>query len=211
MPRILLADDHAVVRKGLRALLADEPAVEVVGEATTADEAQVLAADLQPDVMLLDLRMPGPPATETVRFLGAQSPETRVIVLTAHGDEAAVRELVGLGVRGYVLKDDPPDTLVEAIQAVERGGTWFSPQVVAALLERRPAGEQEHGMQLTERERDLLELVKRGWDNQRIAAELSLGEQTIRNYLHVLYSKLGVSSRAEAVVWAHQHDLPADR
>lgn len=203
--RVLLADDHPVVRAGVRAMLAGEPDIEIAGEAVTGNEAQDLYATLEPDVLLLDLSMPGPPAAETVRFLHSQSLPVHVVMLTAYRDEAAVRELVRLGVEGYVLKDDEPEAVAAAIRRVAAGGTWFSPHVMAALTQRPPR--ETETLHMTDRERQLLDLIRRGWDNKRIATELSLSEQTVRNYLSVVYGKLGVTSRAEAVVWTHEHDL----
>lgn len=208
MIRVLLADDHPVVRAGLRALLANESDIEVVGEAVTGAEAQELAVTLHPDVVLLDLRMPGPPAVETVWFVHSQSPPVRVVMLTAHLEQAAIRELVRQGVAGYVLKDDEPMSIARAIRCAVAGGRWFSPDVMSALAQRQdyPTTADEI-LHLTDREKQILELIKKGLDNSRIAGELSLREQTVRNYLSVLYGKLGVTSRAGAVVWTHEHEF----
>jgi len=208
MIRVLLADDHPIVRQGLRALLADEPEIAVVGEATTGDEVQEACRTLQPDVLLLDLSMPGPPAADTVRSLRVLSPAIQIVMLTAHRDEAAVRELVSLGVGGYVLKDDEPETVAEAIVQVAGGGTWFSAWAMEALV-HGPGSVTSKGQapHLTSREKVLLELVKKGWNNKHIATELSLGDQSVRNYLRVLYGKLGGTSRPEAVVWTHEHEF----
>jgi len=206
MIRVLLADDHPIVRQGLRALLADDPEIAVVGEATTGDEVREACRTLQPDVLLLDLSMPGPPAADTVRSLRVHSPAIQVVMLTAHRDEVAVRELVGLGVGGYVLKDDEPETVAEAIVRVARGGRWFSAWAMEALVQR-PNMAPSEAPHLTSREKELLGLVKKGWDNKHIASELSLGEQSVRNYFSTLYGKLGVTSRAEAVVWTHEHEF----
>jgi DNA-binding NarL/FixJ family response regulator len=200
--RVLVADDHAVLRLGLGALLANQPDLCLVGEATTGDEAQRLCEELQPDVLLLDLSMPGRPARETVGFVRERSPVTRVVILSAYCDGAAVRELVALGVDGYVVKDDAPDAAVRAIRSVSRGDTWFSRPVMAELAGREAAeGRRENGPELTERERQLLGMLADGWDNARIAAELKLRPQTVRNYLTRLFAKLGVGTRAEAAAW----------
>ena len=140
-------------------------------------------------------------------FVHEHCPHARVLVLTAYDDDAYVRGLLAAGIAGYVLKDEAPDVLVDAVRGVAHGGTWFSRAVVAVLaLPPRPA--VAAGPTLTNRERELLALLARGWDNARIAQELRLGEQTIRNYLSRLYGKLGVQTRAEAIVWAHAHDAP---
>lgn len=206
--RVLLADDHGVVRAGLQAMLAGEPDIEVVGEAVTGDEVPDRCVSLQPDVLLLDLSMPGPPAAETVPSLHAQAMPIHIVILTACRDQAAARELVRLGVSGYILKDDEPEAVAAAIRQVAVGGTWFSPQVMAALSHGPfRATSETDTLPFTGRERQLLGLVRRGWDNKRIASELNLSEQTVRNYLSVLYAKLGVASRAEAVVWTREHGL----
>lgn len=206
--RVLLADDHPAIRAGVRAMLANEPDLEVVGEAVTGNEAQDLCVSLAPDVLLLDLSMPGPPAAATVRFLHAQSLPIRVVMLTAYRDEAVIRELVRLGVAGYVLKDDEPETVAAAVRRVVAGGTWFSRQVMDALVRgRRDVSAETGAPHLSGRERQLLALIRRGLDNAHIAKELELREQTVRNYLSIVYGKIGVSSRAEAVVWTHEHEI----
>lgn len=206
--RIVLADDHAVVRTGLRTLLAEESDIVVVGEAATGDAAQQLCVDLHPDILLLDLSMPGSSALETAAFLHANSPETRIVMLTAYHDGTAVRELVRAGVGGYVLKDDEPEAVAEAIAQVAGGGTWFSPQVMEELVRgSRGVDNGGHLPDLTDREWELVSLIKRGWDNKHIAAELGLGEQTVRNYFSTIYAKIGVTSRTEAVIWAREHSF----
>lgn len=211
MIRVLLADDHAVVRAGLRAILAAEPDIRTVAEATTGEEAQRLCAELQPDVLLLDLSMPGPSASDTVTYARLHSPATRVVVLTARDDPASVHELTALGAGGYVLKDDEPEAVVAAIRGVHGGGSWLSRGAVAAVT-RSPthATAEREERRLTGRERQLLGLLASGHDNARIAAELHLSEQTVRNYLTRLYDKIDVSSRIEAVAWLRAHEERTD-
>ena len=203
--RVLLADDHPFVLAGLRTTLETEPDVLVVGEAADGDEAQRQCRALQPDVLVLDLNMPGSPATATVAFVREHCPNVRVVVLTAYED-AYVRALIAAGVGGYVLKDEAPEALVLAVRSVASGGTWFSQPVVAHLV-RAWSAPAPTGPPLTERERQLLTLLARGWDNARIAAEVHLEENTVRTYLSRLYAKLGVQTRAEAMVWARDHDV----
>ena len=201
--RVLLADDHPLVRAGLRATLAAAPDLELVAEAATADEVQQACRQHRPDVVLLDLAMPGPPPAATVARLREDAPALRVIILTAHDEEAYVRALLALGVAGYVLKDEAPEALVQAIRSVMQGGSWFSSAVIRRLaqpdLPATAAGE------LTARERQLLGLLAQGWHNARIADELHLSEQTVRNYVSRLYAKLGVRSRAEVMAWLLDH------
>jgi DNA-binding NarL/FixJ family response regulator len=183
-----------------------EPDIVVVGEAATGEEAQALCRELQPDIMVLDLNMPGPPATETVAYVQENCPQVRVLVLTAYDDEPYIRGLVSAGVSGYILKDEAPDALVQAVRTVVLGGTWFSQSIVRKLTSGPRQG-RSAGSDLTDRERQLLRLLVLGWDNAHIARELNLGEQTVRNYLSRMYAKLGVQTRSETIAWAHEHDV----
>lgn len=208
--RILLADDHPSVRAGVRAALVAESGIALVGEAATGDEVRRLCEALEPDVLVLDLSMPGPPVAEAVARLRVHQPTLQIVVLTAHDDQVRARELVALGVGGYVLKDEPLDALVRAIRAVMRGDTWFSRAIMGKLVQRQVDDEEPPAPALTARQRQLLRLVARGWDTPRIAATLGVTEQTLRNYLSRLYDTLGVTSRAEAMVWAREHALADD-
>jgi two-component system NarL family response regulator len=196
--RVLVADDHPLIRAGLQSSLANEPDMFVVGEATNGEEVQRLCLKSKPDVLLLDLRMPGPSALETIAYLRQHHPQTRVLMLTAYDDEAHVRWLVEAGVAGYLLKEEAPATVVQAIRAVMGGGSWFSQQVAEKLA--RPT----ESPALTQREREVLRLIAQGKSNQQIAEELSIAETTVRFHLRNLYSKVGVTSRAEAIVWTLQ-------
>jgi len=206
--RVLLADDHPLVRAGLRTTLEAEPDIVIAGEASDGDEAQRQCAALQPDILVLDVNMPGPPALATLAAVPDVCPRTRVVVLTAYDDDAYVRGLVLAGAMGYVLKDEAPEALVQAVRTVAQGGTWFSRPVVENLV--RPAERDESDApSLTERESQIMRLIAQGWDNARIAEELYLSEQTIRNYVSRLYGKIGVQTRAEAVVWGREHGMTA--
>jgi DNA-binding NarL/FixJ family response regulator len=154
---------------------------------------------------VLDLNMPGSPATATVAFVREHCPPVRVVVLTGYED-AYVRDLIAAGIGGYVLKDEAPEALVQAVRSVVSGGTWFSQPVVAQLV-GATSGAAPTGPPLTEREGQLLRLIARGWDNARIAEEVHLEQNTVRNYVSRLYAKLGVQTRAEAIVWARDHDV----
>lgn len=195
--RVILADDHPLILAGLRTTLTAQTDIELIGEATTGEEVQQLCLALRPDVLLLDLRMPGPPGLKTLAFLREHCATMKIIVLTAYDDDVYVRGVAGAGAAGYILKDEAPEAVVQAIHTTMQGGTWFSRPVVDKLADLRK--KEPH---LTERERQILSLITQGWDNARIAAEVGLAEQTIRNHASHLYAKLGVKSRTEAVIWA---------
>jgi DNA-binding NarL/FixJ family response regulator len=207
--RVVLADDHPLIRAGLRARLLEEPGINVVGEVSSGDGVVTICRERKPEVLVLDLNMPGPPASTITAEIGTRLPEVKVLILTAYDDDAYVRGLVAAGISGYVLKDEAPDALVDAVRSVANGGTWFSRPLVAKLV--RPAETRRYGVRLTPRERELLDLLSRGLDNVRIADHLNLGEQTVRNYLSRLYSKLGVRTRAAAIVWARNHEETIDK
>lgn len=200
--RVLLADDHPLVRQGLRAMLSPEPDLTVIGEAATGEEAQRLCVELRPDVLLLDLSMPGPPAVDTAARVRRLSPGTRIVILTGCRDWAVGRTLLHQGVSGYVLKDDEPESVERAIRRVAAGDLWLSPQVVAELAANPASAAQPD---LTTRQCDVLSRLSRGWSIARIAEDLGVREQTIRNYLRAIYEKLNVHSRTEAALWARDH------
>ena len=203
--KVLLADDHPLVRSGIRATLAADGDVLLVGEATNSDDVRRLCLDLDPDVLLLDLNMPGPRPVETVTYLREHCPRLKIIVLTAYDDDAYVRGLLAAGVAGYVLKDEAPETVIKAVRTVVNGGTWFSQTIVQGLVQQSNRLSSLNHPPLTERDRQVLSMIARGWDNVRIASELSLAEQTVRNYISRIYSKLGLTSRGEAIIWAREN------
>jgi DNA-binding NarL/FixJ family response regulator len=205
--RVLIADDHPLIRSGLCTALQTEADIVVAGEASDGAEAQRQCAGLQPDVLVLDLNMDGPPAVATLASVRELCPSTRVIILTAYDDDAYVRSLVLAGAMGYVLKDEVPEALVQAVRTVAQGGTWFSRSLVETLVHAKH--DESDAPPLTERESQIMRLITQGWDNARIAEELCLSEQTIRNYVSHLYGKIGVQTRAEAVVWGRDHKMTA--
>lgn len=208
--RILIADDHALVRKGLRAVLRTVPEFEVVGEAATGGEAVELATELQPDVVLMDLQMPGGGIPST-REIVATSPHMRVLVVTLFEDDESVFTALRAGARGYVLKDADEEEIVRAIRAVGRGEAIFSPAVATRVLAYfaapRHAAPPQVFPTLTDREREVLHLIARGASNATIARELSLSPKTVGNYVSNVFGKLQVADRAEAIVCAREAGL----
>lgn len=207
---ILIADDHPVFRKGLRALLASMPEVELVGEATSGEEAIRLAEQLQPDVILMDLHMPGGGGLAAIRQIVQTSPHIRILVVTMFEDDDTVFAALRAGARGYVLKDMNDEDITRAILAVGRGEAIFSPAIAGRLMaffSARPALPTEIFPELTDSERSVLKLMSQGLSNDQIARQLSFSPKTVRNYVSNIFSKLQVADRAQAIVKARQAGL----
>jgi DNA-binding NarL/FixJ family response regulator len=205
--RVLLADDHPLIRTGIRAILNAASDMTLIAEATNSHEARHMSVTYQPDVLLLDLRMPGPPPTEVVPFVRERCPATAVLMLTAYDDEVYVRRMMSLGIAGYVLKEEATDTLVNAIRSVVHGDNWLSRNVLEQVKHQRHQLQDAPRQSLTTREQQILDLLTRGWDNARIASALNLAEQTVRNHLSRIYVKLDVRSRTEAIVRAREQPM----
>ena len=203
--RVVLADDHPIVRSGIKSALEVERDIRVVGEAGNGQDACDICRELTPEVLLLDLNMPGSKATETIASIRESTPTTKIVMLTAHDEDAHIRAVMRAGVSGYLLKEEAVDTVVKAVRAVRKGAAWYSQSIAERFVQWQFGREPEiEDAQLTPRERELLVLVAKGRDNSSIAQELNLAEQTVRNYTSTLYEKLGVHSRAEAIVWARE-------
>jgi DNA-binding NarL/FixJ family response regulator len=203
--RVLIADDHPVVRAGLRALLSSEPGLAVIAEAGSGEETVALALLHQPDVVLMDLRMPGAGGLAAIRELSAEQPGVRVLVLTTYDSDADILPAVEAGAAGYLLKDTPRDTLVAAIFAAARGETVLAPSVAGRLVSRLRAGLPESPAArgtLSARETEVLVLAARGLTNAQIGRELFVSEATVKTHLLRAYAKLGVSGRTAAVTRA---------
>jgi len=209
--RILIADDHPVFRYGLRALLQAEPATEVVGEAMTGNEAIALATSLQPDVILMDLNMPGINGIEATRRILATHPHINILVLTLSDDDDSVFAAMRSGARGYLLKGAEGDETVRAIHAVSSGEAIFSPSIAHRLMQYfgapRPTAAPQTFPDLTEREREILTLIAQGYTNTAIAGQLVLSPKTVRNYVSNIFSKLQVADRAGAIIRARDAGL----
>jgi len=203
--RVLVADDHPVVRAGLRALLSAEPGLTVVAEAGSGEETVLMARQHQPDVVLMDLRMPGAGGLAAIRQLSADQPGVRVVVLTTYDSDADILPAVEAGAAGYLLKDTPRDTLVSAIFAAARGETVLAPSVAGRLVDRlraAPPGAPAARETLSARETQVLILAGRGLTNAQIGRELFVSEATVKTHLLRAYAKLGVSGRTAAVTRA---------
>ena len=212
--RVLLVDDHAVVREGLRNFLALQDGLEIVGEASDGNEAIEQAERLEPDVILMDLVMPGLDGIGAMRQLRARSPSSRVIVLTSFLEDERVLPAIQAGAAGYLLKNVEPAELARAIRAAHAGEAIIDPTTAARLVhaiadEARPRIEEPE--RLTRRERDVLELIARGRSNKRIALELGISEKTVKTHVGHLLAKLGVTDRTQAALMAVEEGLVGPR
>ncbi len=207
---ILIADDHPVFRKGLRALLASMPAVVLAGEATSGEDAIRLAEQLQPDVILMDLQMPGGGGLPAIRQIVQTSPHIRILVVTMFEDDDSVFAALKAGARGYVLKDMDDEDIMRAILVVGSGEAIFSPAIAERMIKffsTRPALPLELFPELTTSERSVLAMMAQGSNNDEIARQLSFSNKTVRNYVSNIFSKLQVADRAQAIVKAREAGL----
>ncbi|HNT77796.1 MAG TPA: response regulator transcription factor [Anaerolineae bacterium] len=202
--RILIADDHLIVREGLRLILETEDGFALVGEAGDGAEAVRLAAELQPDVVLMDLRMPGMDGLTAIERLRATQPQIAVVILTTYNEDDLMVRGLRAGARGYLLKDTGREALFNAIRAAARGETLLRPEVLAKVLAHAESPPSAGPLALTDREREVLEAVARGERSKEIAARLGVTERTVKAHLTSIYNKLGVDSRAAAIAAAVQ-------
>ena len=209
--RVLLVDDHPLVRNGLRALLASVPGMMVVGEATSGEEAITQAAELQPDIILMDLHMPGLNGVEATRRIAQAHPHIGILVLTMLEDDASVFAAMRAGARGYLLKGADQAEVLRAISVVAHGEAIFSPSIAQRLMRyfanMQPILPQAAFPDLTEREREILGLIALGKSNAEIAEDLVLSPKTVSNHVSNIFSKLQVVDRAQAVLRARQAGL----
>lgn len=202
--KVLIADDHPVVREGLFAMLNRQPDFKVIGEAKDGVEAVEMARRLEPDVVLMDLRMPGVDGVEAMRQIRSTNPDIKFIILTTYSDDEYIFSGIEAGARAYLLKDAPREELFKAIRAVYKGESLIQPVVASRLIDRfaelsrkAPSGEQ-----LTERELEILQLMAKGAANKEISAQLSIAESTVKTHISNIFQKLGVNDRTEAVTEA---------
>jgi len=201
--RVLIADDHAVLREGLRSFLELQDGIEIVGDAADGAEAVELAEKLRPAVVLMDLVMPKLDGVEAMRELRERVPETRVIILTSYIDDDRLLPAIRAGAAGYLLKNAEPQELARAIRAADAGEALIDPSVAARLVERLAEDDSRDDYEsLTAREREVLELIGRGFSNKRIALELDIAEKTVKTHVSNLLGKLGVADRTQAALYA---------
>jgi len=208
--RVLIVDDHMMVREGLSLFLSSHPEIEVVGEAANGREAVTQARRLQPDVVLLDLVMPEMDGLEAMKLILQENPRTKVIVLTSFVDDARILEAVQSGAAGFLLKDVQPGELVEAIQNVVQGRPQLHPEVTKRLMRRLARGEERPAPpveELTPRELEVLRAMAQGLSNREIAAKLFISEKTVKTHVSNILHKLNVSDRTQAVIYALKHKL----
>lgn len=206
--RIVVADDHPIVRKGIRDELDQVIGIDVVGEAEDGDAAISLCSTIHPDVLVLDINMPGTKASSVIRSVRAQDPPVQVLVLSAFGDLEYILAMLKAGARGYLLKDENPSEIIRGVFAVAKGETRLSQAIASSLVMATVRDERDRVLaDLTARELEVLCLIARGKDNSHISDDLSISMGTVKNHVSNIYSKLDVNSRAEAVAWAWEHGI----
>ena len=211
MIRVLLADDHHLFREGLTRLLSEEENIEVVASLRSGEEVLAMVHDLKPDVVLLDVKMPGLDGVETARRLRERHPDLGILLLTVSEDRETLFNAVQAGVRGYLLKSSTSQELVDAIHRISRGEAVISPSMSAKLLDEFVALSQGKRQRpediLTERERDILRYIASGMSNKEIGAALAISPHTVKAHLRHILDKLGLRSRTQAAAWAERHGL----
>jgi DNA-binding NarL/FixJ family response regulator len=204
--RVLLCDDHAVVREGLARLLESTDGIDVAGTAADGEEAVARALELRPDVIIMDLQMPNVDGVAATRRITVEAPEAQVVVLTSFSDNARIHDALDAGARGYLLKDAEAPEVVRAIRAAARGEAPLDPRVARAVLARGTAPAAMDGM--TAREREVLGLLGTGLANKAIARQLGISEATVKAHLTRIFRQIGVTDRTQAAIWAREHRVP---
>jgi two-component system, NarL family, nitrate/nitrite response regulator NarL len=205
--RVVLADDHPIVRSGIRSLLERAGDIQVVGEASTGQETLLLINELAPDVLLLDMELPDIKGIEVARQVLQSGATVKILVLSAHDDPIYIHELLESGAVGYMVKEEAPEVIIDAVRGVAQGEQgWVSRQIAAKMVSWM-RGEETAGVNFTPREKDVLRFVVDGKTNQQIGALLGISEKTVEKYLYAIFTKLDVSSRVEVAVYAVREGL----
>lgn len=210
--RIFVVDDHPIILDGVRLVVQEDPNLEWVGGASDGNDAirQLRRLYPHPDLIILDLKLPGMSPLDVIVRARQAAPDTKVLVMSAFDDIEYIRQLQKLGIEGYILKDEAPELLVNALHTVLQGATWFSSKIfqkMAGLYQEEKSQDDNLWSTLATREQELLMGIGKGWSNKQIAQRLHLAEQTVRNYTSLLYEKLGLNSRAQAVIWMRERGL----
>lgn len=204
--RVLIADDHPIVHSGIRTELTRHADFEIVGEAVTADEVIELASQIPMDVIILDISMPGIKAAEVIKRIGKSHPDTKILVLTAHGDKGTIMSMLKAGAHGYVLKDEDPDVVPDAIRTVIKGKNWVSASVATLMMGKLREGKpKSNSGVLTEREIEVIQLIADGLTTKDIATRMNIADRTVEFNVSNIYDKLGVKTRPAVVLWAQEH------
>jgi DNA-binding NarL/FixJ family response regulator len=206
--RVVVADDHEIVRTGIGRLLESSDGIEVVGFAADGEEAVALSAERAPDIVLMDLQMPGVDGIEAIQRIARADDGPRVVVLTSFSDPGRITEAIDSGAAGYLLKDSEPAELVAGIRAAAEGASPLHPRVAMTLVEERRTGATFEG--LSDREREVLALVGAGVANKQIAYRLGISTKTVKSHLSHIFRRIGVRDRLQAAVWARRHGLVPD-
>jgi DNA-binding NarL/FixJ family response regulator len=208
--RIVIAEDHVVVRKGLCSLLDHEPDISVVGEAVDGEEAVALTKQLNPDLVVMDIRMENMDGVEATRIIRETYPEISILVLTGFGDEDILQEAMRAGAHGFLLKDASPDELIDAIHRLIKGESLVSPRLLRRLFDEYSRSEETEDVEyekLTPREMEILKLLTTGLRNEEIARTLVISEKTVKTHLARIYSKLQIHGRSQAIIYAFRKGL----
>ena len=210
MISVVLADDHALVRRGLEKLLGADPDIEVIGTASDGREAIKLVAELRPDVVLMDLQMPEIDGVEATRTIVREAPDNKpaqVVVLTSFSDTERIVAAIDAGAVGYLLKDTEPEDLLEGVRAAARGESPLHPRAARQLLTARTKQQPSSTVDLTRRETEVLGLVRKGLANKQIARRLGISERTVKAHLTSTFQRIGVTDRTQAALWAERHGI----